>query len=54
MIVGRDRFVWYILSKINMLQHNGVIPLVVFDGGRLPMKADEEDSRCLMSPFVQH
>ena len=43
--IVHGRFVWYILSKISMLQHNGVIPLVVFDGGRLPMKADEEDTR---------
>jgi hypothetical protein len=28
-----------------MLLGNGVIPVVVFDGCRLPMKADEEESR---------
>ena len=39
------RFVRYCMSRIEMLLHNGVIPVVVFDGGRLPTKADEEDSR---------
>jgi 5'-3' exonuclease len=28
-----------------MIQHHGVRPIVVFDGGRLPSKADEEDAR---------
>ena len=39
------RFVRYCMSRIEMLIHHGVTPIVVFDGGRLPMKADEEDSR---------
>jgi hypothetical protein len=33
------------MSRIQMLRSNGVEPLVVFDGGRLPIKGDEESSR---------
>lgn len=33
------------MSRIDMLLACGVEPLVVFDGCRLPMKADEEESR---------
>ncbi|GIL85034.1 hypothetical protein Vretifemale_13660, partial [Volvox reticuliferus] len=40
-----DGYVRYFLSRIDMLLGNGVIPIVVFDGCRLPMKADEEESR---------
>lgn len=41
----RCRFVLYCMSKVEMLLSNGVEPVIVFDGGRLPMKADEEDGR---------
>ncbi|BDA46978.1 probable exonuclease 1 at N-terminal half [Coccomyxa sp. Obi] len=40
-----DRFVGYCMSRIHILQHAGVIPIIVFDGGKLPMKSAEEDSR---------
>lgn len=33
------------MQKVQMLQHSGVTPVVVFDGGRLPMKAAEEGTR---------
>ena len=35
----------YFLSKVALLVSNGVTPLLVFDGGPLPAKADEEASR---------
>lgn len=33
------------MQKVHMLQQHGVQPVVVFDGGRFPMKAAEEGSR---------
>lgn len=40
-----DRHVAYCMSRIDLLTSAGVTPLVVFDGGRLPNKQDEERSR---------
>ncbi|KAL0050067.1 hypothetical protein WJX82_003781 [Trebouxia sp. C0006] len=40
-----DKHVQYCMQKVQMLQHCGVQPIIVFDGGRLPMKAAEEGSR---------
>ena len=39
------RFVHYILSRLEMLRANGVEAIMIFDGGKLPMKGDEEDTR---------
>jgi len=39
------RHVQYCMQKVQMLQQCGVQPVIVFDGGRLPMKAAEEGSR---------
>jgi exonuclease-1 len=33
------------MSRINLLVRNGVAPVVVFDGGPLPMKGGEERTR---------
>jgi hypothetical protein len=33
------------MNRVRILQHSGVIPVIVFDGGRLPMKAGEEEER---------
>ena len=33
------------MSRIQLLRTNGVEPIVVFDGGRLPIKGEEESSR---------
>jgi hypothetical protein len=33
------------MSRVQLLTTNGVAPLIVFDGGRLPIKGDEEESR---------
>lgn len=35
-----------------MLRSCGVRPLVVFDGGKLPMKQDEEESRSRQVLFL--
>jgi exonuclease-1 len=40
-----DRFVNYCMSRVELLRGNGVTPVIVFDGGRLPMKAEEEETR---------
>lgn len=40
-----DRHVHYCMSRINLLTDAGVTPLVVFDGGRLPGKEEEERNR---------
>lgn len=33
------------MTRIDLLIKHGVTPIMVFDGGRMPMKAEEEDSR---------
>lgn len=43
--MGTHRFVQFCLSRVELLRQNGVLVTVVLDGGRLPMKADEEESR---------
>lgn len=39
------RFVQYFLSRVDMLRRHDVEPFIIFDGARLPLKADEENSR---------
>ena len=33
------------MKRVRLLQHAGITPVIVFDGGRLPMKANEEEDR---------
>jgi exonuclease 1 len=33
------------MHRVNMLRHHGVKPILVFDGGLLPTKADQETKR---------
>mgnify|MGYP000088100889 CR=1 FL=1 len=40
-----DRYIKYIMDKIDMLLKMGVIPYMVFDGDYLPMKAGKEEER---------
>jgi exonuclease 1 len=35
----------YCVTKVKLLQINGVTPIMVFDGARLPMKRRIEDER---------
>jgi exonuclease 1 len=35
----------YCITKVKLLQINGVTPIMVFDGARLPMKRRIEDER---------
>ena len=40
-----DKYVTYCLGRIDMLRRHGVTPFVVFDGGPLPNKSEEENCR---------
>eukprot|EP00485_Elphidium_margaritaceum_P009735 CAMPEP_0202708586 /NCGR_PEP_ID=MMETSP1385-20130828/20756_1 /ASSEMBLY_ACC=CAM_ASM_000861 /TAXON_ID=933848 /ORGANISM="Elphidium margaritaceum" /LENGTH=1036 /DNA_ID=CAMNT_0049367593 /DNA_START=62 /DNA_END=3169 /DNA_ORIENTATION=+ len=42
-----DSYVHSFLSEVHFLQQNGVIPVIVFDGGFLPCKAKVEAERAL-------
>lgn len=39
------RHINYCMHRVNMLRHFGVKPVLVFDGGPLPMKTDQEVKR---------
>ncbi len=39
------RYVTYCMSRVEMMRQHGVEPIIVFDGGRLPLKGEEEDTR---------
>uniref|UniRef100_A0A6A7G7Y7 Exonuclease 1 n=1 Tax=Hirondellea gigas TaxID=1518452 RepID=A0A6A7G7Y7_9CRUS len=39
------RYINFCMHMINLLLHFGITPIVIFDGGSLPMKAGEEQSR---------
>lgn len=39
------RCIKYCMQRVELLQSSGVVPVVVFDGGRLPMKNEEEAAR---------
>ncbi|KAL3820200.1 hypothetical protein ACJIZ3_006105 [Penstemon smallii] len=40
-----SRHIEYCMHRVNMLRHYGVKPILVFDGGPLPMKSDQEIKR---------
>ncbi|XP_058072363.1 exonuclease 1 isoform X4 [Magnolia sinica] len=40
-----SRHIDYCMHRVNLLRHHGVKPILVFDGGLLPMKSDEETKR---------
>ncbi|KAF6001672.1 Rad2 nuclease [Cyanidiococcus yangmingshanensis] len=39
------RYAENFLSRVRMLRHYGIVPLIVFDGGRLPAKCETEQRR---------
>lgn len=43
--VYTDKHITYCMSRIELLETNGITPYVVFDGGPLPNKAEEEKAR---------
>ncbi|KAK8989509.1 hypothetical protein V6N11_063931 [Hibiscus sabdariffa] len=40
-----SRHIEYCMHRVNLLRHHGVKPVLVFDGGLLPMKIDQENKR---------
>ncbi|CAO2823458.1 unnamed protein product [Amaranthus hypochondriacus] len=40
-----SRHIDYCMHRVNMLRHYGVKPILVFDGGDLPMKSEQENKR---------
>ncbi|XP_044461272.1 exonuclease 1 [Mangifera indica] len=39
------RHIEYCMHRVNLLRHYGVKPILVFDGGHLPMKIEQENKR---------
>ncbi|KAL2484236.1 Exonuclease 1 [Forsythia ovata] len=39
------RHIDYCMHRVNLLRHYGIRPILVFDGGPLPMKLDQENKR---------
>ena len=42
-----DQYVKYFMHRINLLRHFNVVPIVVLDGGQLPIKSGENRERSL-------
>ncbi|OVA00201.1 XPG/Rad2 endonuclease [Macleaya cordata] len=40
-----SRHIVYCMHRVNLLRHHGVKPILVFDGGLLPMKSEQEAKR---------
>ncbi|CAI9087891.1 OLC1v1022081C2 [Oldenlandia corymbosa var. corymbosa] len=40
-----SKHIQYCMHRVNMLRHYGIKPILVFDGGLLPMKSDQENKR---------
>ncbi|KAL6197338.1 hypothetical protein ACLB2K_032947 [Fragaria x ananassa] len=43
--IPTSRHIDYCMYRVNLLQHYGVKPILVFDGGLLPMKGEQENKR---------
>ncbi|KAL6616162.1 hypothetical protein ACP70R_038432 [Stipagrostis hirtigluma subsp. patula] len=43
--IPTSRHIDYCMHRVNMLRHYGVKPILVFDGGLLPIKSDQETKR---------
>ncbi|KAF2314633.1 hypothetical protein GH714_028105 [Hevea brasiliensis] len=43
--VAVDTHIEYCMHRVNLLRHYGVKPILVFDGGLLPMKIEQENKR---------
>lgn len=39
------RHIDYCMHRVNLLRHHGIKPILIFDGGFLPMKSDQEAKR---------
>ncbi|MED6109951.1 Rad2 nuclease [Stylosanthes scabra] len=43
--IPTNRHIEYCMHRVNLLRHFGINPILVFDGGLLPMKAEQENKR---------
>ncbi|XP_062207052.1 exonuclease 1-like isoform X2 [Phragmites australis] len=43
--IPTTRHIEYCMHRVNMLRHYGVKPILIFDGGLLPIKSDQETKR---------
>ncbi|KAL1328817.1 hypothetical protein AAHE18_13G399300 [Arachis hypogaea] len=43
--IPTTRHIEYCMHRVNLLRHFGINPILVFDGGLLPMKAEQENKR---------
>ncbi|KAK9714476.1 hypothetical protein RND81_06G097100 [Saponaria officinalis] len=43
--IPTSRHIDYCMHRVNLLRHYGVKPILVFDGGFLPMKSEQENKR---------
>ncbi|XP_062016654.1 exonuclease 1 [Rosa rugosa] len=43
--IPTSRHIDYCMHRVNLLRHYGVKPIIVFDGGLLPMKGEQENKR---------
>eukprot|EP01122_Echinamoeba_exundans_P010328 TRINITY_DN3842_c0_g1_i1.p1 TRINITY_DN3842_c0_g1~~TRINITY_DN3842_c0_g1_i1.p1 ORF type:complete len:902 (-),score=200.96 TRINITY_DN3842_c0_g1_i1:136-2841(-) len=43
--IPTDKYIAYCMKMVRMLQHFGVKPILVFDGGNLPIKREQESTR---------
>jgi exonuclease-1 len=42
------------MHRVNLLRHYGVKPILIFDGGFLPMKSDQEAKRARYVVFIHY
>ncbi|KAK1300906.1 Exonuclease 1 [Acorus calamus] len=43
--IPTSRHIDYCMHRVNLLRHHGIRPVLVFDGGLLPMKIEQENKR---------
>jgi exonuclease-1 len=43
--IPTDKYISYFMHMVGLLTHNGITPLIVFDGNGLPAKSLQEDER---------
>lgn len=46
------RHINYCMHRVNLLRHHGIKPILVFDGGLLPMKSDQETKRSRYAKYL--
>lgn len=46
------RHIDYCMHRVNLLRHYGIKPILVFDGGLLPMKSEQEKKRARYADYL--